>query len=766
MNNIIVTVNKKDRTVISPKTYIGVTGENLQEKLIFEFEDEFVDGVARLETQIGEDKNFINMNKEGETYTLPVKNVLTVNGTIELQLVITLSEEDEETPLFKSEVFKLYCKRSINAVEEAPDGYELWIDTANKLLGELDKIKVNATEVDKTLYVSITDRNGKTTNAEIREGKDGTNGLDGVIQYTAGTGINISPSNVISAIGEKYYAGQNIQITDTNVINAIIDLTNYYNKTQVDEMIGSLQSITLEIVQTLPTTGNAGTIYLVPVYIPETDPPELDYYTQHIYTNSAWQQIGTTKVDLTNYYTKTEVDGLLENKQDKLEEVSEPISPITDTTIFSSVDLTTNQVSKIPASVLKNYIGRVSTNLQWETLPPITVDNLGSIVQYIGEDTSTRKKGFWYQAVREFSWYAWVNPITSTNVYTANREPGIGDNLHKLEGGVIVETDLVVSRVDEYNIYDNNNTRYTRNSSSDRDMTYKWNILNDNLSRYLNDAGYLKEENITGAISTGISSDFTGNRVIISTPMGKLSWSDITHEELNKLSGVTSNIQSQLDLKQHALFESPELVNFTDTVPLSSVSIDGNTVTPVKGLTIWNYIKGKMTGAISPVITSTLTSGKVVTTNASGRLTNSPVNVTELGYLEGLTKSLALTEAVDGNAFVYYSSRSQGYKVTGDYETNVKRRAWKQGNICNLSFHCTGNTDGAYGANWTTIGQVPSGFRPKYKTPIVAMIYDGNNGNQSAGGYIQTDGWLVIWTNAKTNTNNYQVRVNVSYLIS
>ncbi len=221
-----------------------------------------------------------------------------------------------------------------------------------------------------------------------------------------------------------------------------------------------------------------------------------------------------------------------------------------------------------------------------------------------------------------------------------------------------------------------------------------------------------------------------------------------------------------LDDKQDKLTQTPELVNVTDTVPLSNVTVADKTVTPIKALTLWNYIKTKINGSASTVINDTLTSGKVVTTDAAGKITNSPVNVTELGYLEGLTKSLALTEAVDANAFVYNTNRSAGLKINADYETNVKRRTWKQGNICNLSFHCKGDVDGSYNANWTYLGQIPSGFRPKYKTPIVAMVYDGVNGNDSAGGYIDTDGWTVIWTNNKTNTNNYQVRINATYLVA
>ena len=97
MNEFIVKVEKSTRMVDLPKNVIGNDMENLQEKLIFKFTDEFVNGQGRLEYKIGSTKNYIVLSKENNTYILPLKNVLTKEGKIEMQLVITETSETEET---------------------------------------------------------------------------------------------------------------------------------------------------------------------------------------------------------------------------------------------------------------------------------------------------------------------------------------------------------------------------------------------------------------------------------------------------------------------------------------------------------------------------------------------------------------------------------------------------------------------------------------------------------------------------------------------
>jgi hypothetical protein len=77
-------------------------------------------------------------------------------------------------------------------------------------------------------------------------------------------------------------------------------------------LISHLASLTVEIVETLPTQDiSTTTIYLVNV-------PGTTNYAQWMYINNTWSNIGNTSVDLTNYYTKTQTDTLLADKVDKV----------------------------------------------------------------------------------------------------------------------------------------------------------------------------------------------------------------------------------------------------------------------------------------------------------------------------------------------------------------------------------------------------------------------------------------------------------------
>lgn len=180
MNDLIINVEKSTRKVLLTKTTVGNDMENLQEKIIFKFTDTFVDGQARLEYKIGSTKNYIELTKENNTYILPIQNVLTKEGKIEMQLVITEGESEENISVFKSNVFYLYCNRSLNAVNEAPEGYDLWIEQANAKLNQIDEaleevenIDIDATKSGSTSTVSITNKEGITKTVEIYDGEDG-----------------------------------------------------------------------------------------------------------------------------------------------------------------------------------------------------------------------------------------------------------------------------------------------------------------------------------------------------------------------------------------------------------------------------------------------------------------------------------------------------------------------------------------------------------------------------------------------------------------
>lgn len=186
MNDLIINVEKSTRMVLMTKTTVGNDMENLQEKIIFKFTDTFVDGQARLEYKIDSTKNYIELTKENNTYILPIQNVLTKEGKIEMQLVITEGESEENISVFKSNVFYLYCNRSLNAVNEAPEGYDLWIEQANaklnamdEALTEVDNLDIDASKNGDTATISITNKEGTTKTVQVKDGIDGQQGETG-----------------------------------------------------------------------------------------------------------------------------------------------------------------------------------------------------------------------------------------------------------------------------------------------------------------------------------------------------------------------------------------------------------------------------------------------------------------------------------------------------------------------------------------------------------------------------------------------------------
>ena len=87
------------------------------------------------------------------------------------------------------------------------------------------------------------------------------------------------------------------------------------------------------IVQQLPTEDiSTSTIYFVPRQTPDTN----DVYDEYMYISNAWEHIGSTAIDLSNYYTKTQVDTLLAAKANATDvytksQVDTAISEVEDT---------------------------------------------------------------------------------------------------------------------------------------------------------------------------------------------------------------------------------------------------------------------------------------------------------------------------------------------------------------------------------------------------------------------------------------------------
>lgn len=87
------------------------------------------------------------------------------------------------------------------------------------------------------------------------------------------------------------------------------DIPDTYTKTEIDSKIAAIPTLSYQVVSELPTTDiSTTTIYLLARSSASSQP---DIYDEYLYINSQWEIIGSTSTDLSDYYTKTEVDNKL-----------------------------------------------------------------------------------------------------------------------------------------------------------------------------------------------------------------------------------------------------------------------------------------------------------------------------------------------------------------------------------------------------------------------------------------------------------------------
>ena len=96
------------------------------------------------------------------------------------------------------------------------------------------------------------------------------------------------------------------KLEDTYRKSEVYNKQESYNKSEIDNKIASIVTTTFEVVDELPEQGESNVIYLVP-----NEQSADNEYEEYIWVNNKWELIGTTKVDLTPYYTSSQVDDLI-----------------------------------------------------------------------------------------------------------------------------------------------------------------------------------------------------------------------------------------------------------------------------------------------------------------------------------------------------------------------------------------------------------------------------------------------------------------------
>lgn len=161
----------------------------------------------------------------------------------------------------------------------------------------IDMVKSGFNDYGRTIEYSSLDR--KSSFSYDRWGGIWNHTINGEDRST------VTSEVLANVTGYKFDVPSTSDIPTNN--NQLTNGAGYQTASDVNSLIatavGDLEGVDFEIVQTLPATGDKAKIYLVPLATSGTD----NIYEEYIWitSSSAYEKIGTTDVDLSDYYNTT-----------------------------------------------------------------------------------------------------------------------------------------------------------------------------------------------------------------------------------------------------------------------------------------------------------------------------------------------------------------------------------------------------------------------------------------------------------------------------
>ena len=188
------------------------------------------------------------------------------------------------------------------------------IDNLNNYLTDVASAIKTMREYDSNTLIKASDFDTEIKKIDtVKAATDVT--YDGTTSGLTGATVQAAIDELSSEKQEKLIAGDNIIIDNTNKISAIVPKitvdnaptegsTNPVSSGGVYTALSGIKTIKLQIVTVLPETGESNIIYLVQSAVSQ----EHDFYDEYMYFNDSWERIGSTKVNIADYYNKTEID--------------------------------------------------------------------------------------------------------------------------------------------------------------------------------------------------------------------------------------------------------------------------------------------------------------------------------------------------------------------------------------------------------------------------------------------------------------------------
>lgn len=191
------------------------------------------------------------------------------------------------------------------------------------IFGYKTRIKVKPYNIDEYMIISkMVQQFDSSVNDKITLGSTTQTLTERMIansneQYIQSTIINNTIINQGNELNEKISDINNKGYQTSSQVENTIESKGYVTSSQVQTMInnaiGGTSGFNITVVESLPTTGATGTIYLI-----ANNHGENNIYDEYIWVTDKYELIGSTDIDLSGYYQKAELTECTESDIDAL----------------------------------------------------------------------------------------------------------------------------------------------------------------------------------------------------------------------------------------------------------------------------------------------------------------------------------------------------------------------------------------------------------------------------------------------------------------
>ena len=318
MKDIELTVNKETGFVSNVSSYL-IQQENLQRKIIFKFKEGFVDGNAYLCIEKDNQKGKIQLTKNNNQYETKIRsNIVNNTKSINLSLKIYEAEnENEEIPIFVSKIVTLKVAETLVIDDELPEDLPTWQELVN---GEISQLELAVESLDNTKQNNLV--SGSTIKTINNQSILGEGNISITVESVDYSNVNNKPQiNNVTLSGNKslndlgiqpagnYALSSDIPTVPTNISAFTNDVGYITSYTETDPIFTNSPAygITNNDISNWNNKSNfSGN------YNDLTNKPTIPTVPTNIsaFTNDAGYVTNNVN-DLTNYYTKTEINALL-----------------------------------------------------------------------------------------------------------------------------------------------------------------------------------------------------------------------------------------------------------------------------------------------------------------------------------------------------------------------------------------------------------------------------------------------------------------------